>query len=139
MPIKKHVQILAYLNIAFGVIGLILGIVICFILIGAGLIATVSAEGNNGIMAMNILSIIAAFVMGLFFLLSIPGIVAGIGLLRFKKWARILTIILAFFGVFNIPIGTALSVYTFWVLFNGEADALFSERQGFHYGDTSDY
>ena len=124
---KKHVQILAYLNIIFGVLGLIIGIVICFLLVGTGLIATVAAEGNNGIMAMNILSIIAAFIMGLFLLLSVPGIIAGIGLLQFKKWARILTIILAFFGLFNMPFGTALSVYAFWVLFNGETDDLFSE------------
>lgn len=130
---------MAYLNIAFSVLGLITGIVLCFILIGTGLIATVAAEGNDGIMAMNVLSIIAVSLMGLFFLLCIPGIIAGFGLLQFKKWARILTIILAFFGLFNIPLGTAISVYTFWVLFNGETDALFSERQGFRYGDVSGY
>jgi hypothetical protein len=126
---KKHVQVLGYLNITFGALGLIAGIIIFFILIGAGLIATVAAEGDKGILAMNILSIIAVFVMGFFFLLSIPGIIAGIGLLQFKKWARILTIILAFFGIFNIPFGTALSIYTFWVLFNGETDELFSKEQ----------
>ena len=136
---KKHVLILAYLNIAFSILGLIAGTVICFFLIGTGLIATVAAEGNDGIRAMNVLSIISVFVMSLFSLLSIPGIVAGFGLLKFKKWARILTIILAFFGLFNIPIGTVISAYTFWVLFNEETDALFSERPGFRYGDVSGY
>jgi len=132
---KKHVQILAWLNIAFSVFFLIIGIGVCFILVGTGVFATMAADGNNGIMAMNILSIIAVFLGGLFFLLSIPGLLAGIGLLQYRQWARILTIVLAFFGIFNIPIGTALSVYTFWVLFNGETDALFSGRQGYRYGD----
>lgn len=135
---KKHVQILAYLNIALGVMGLIIGVVICFLLVGTGLIATVAAEGNDGIMAMNVLSIIAVFVGGLFFLLSIPGIITGLGLLQLKKWARILAIILAFFGLFNLPFGTALSIYSFWVLFNGDTGALFSERHGYRYGDDGD-
>lgn len=139
MPMKKHVQILAYLNIAFGILGLIFGIVVCLLLIGTGVVATLSAEGHDGILAMNILSIIAVFAMGLFFLLSAPGIIAGFGLLRFKRWARILAIVLAFFGLFNIPVGTAISVYSFWVLFNEETDALFSGRQGYRYGDGVRY
>ncbi len=136
---KKHVQILAYLNITFSALGLIAGIIIFFILVGAGLIASVAAEGNEGVLAMNILAIIAFFVMILCFLMSIPGIIAGIGLLKFRNWARILAIILAFFGLFNIPIGTALSIYTFWVLFNGETDALFSKGQGVQYDDAAGF
>lgn len=36
---------------------------------------------------------------GFLILISIPGIVAGIGLLKYKSWARILAIIL---GVLNL-------------------------------------
>ena len=136
---KKHVKILAYLNIVFGALGLIGGIVICFLLIGTGVIATVAAEGSDGIMAMNVLSIIAVFLMGLSFLFCIPGIIAGFGLLKLRKWARILTIVLAFLGLFNIPVGTLISVYALWVLFNGETDYLFSDRRDFRYDDTARY
>lgn len=45
------------------------------------------------------------------------GLVAGWGLLQRESWARMLTIVLAFFSLFmNIPLGTALGIYTLWVL-----------------------
>jgi hypothetical protein len=45
------------------------------------------------------------------------GFFAGWGLLRREKWARILILVLAFISLFtNIPFGTAIGVYTMWVL-----------------------
>ena len=54
------------------------------------------------------------------------GIVAGWGLLTLRPWARILMIVLAILGLFNFPVGTALGVYTLWVLFSNEGAALFN-------------
>jgi hypothetical protein len=50
------------------------------------------------------------------------GFLAGWGLLQREPWARMLTIILAFFALFNVPFGTALGVYTLWVLLPAGAD-----------------
>lgn len=47
---------------------------------------------------------------------SLPGIIAGIGLLRRKSWSRMLTIIIGFFNLVDIPLGTILGGYTIWVL-----------------------
>jgi hypothetical protein len=47
------------------------------------------------------------------------GFFAGWGLLQREPWARILLIVLAFISLFNIPFGTALGVYTLWVLLPG--------------------
>jgi hypothetical protein len=44
------------------------------------------------------------------------GFLAGHGLLQRGAWARILALILGFLSLFNVPFGTALGVYTFWVL-----------------------
>ncbi len=33
-----------------------------------------------------------------------------------EGWARVLAILLGFISLFNIPFGTALGVYTLWVL-----------------------
>jgi hypothetical protein len=45
------------------------------------------------------------------------GFFAGWGLLQRENWARTMTLILAFIALFlNIPIGTAMGVYTMWVL-----------------------
>ena len=51
------------------------------------------------------------------------GFLAGWGLLQHEKWARILVLVLAFVTLFtNIPFGTALGVYTMWVLLPQESE-----------------
>ncbi|MBZ5682416.1 MAG: zinc ribbon domain-containing protein [Acidobacteriia bacterium] len=50
------------------------------------------------------------------------GFVAGWGLLQRESWARILTLVLAFISLFNVPFGTAIGVYTMWVLLPGESE-----------------
>lgn len=47
---------------------------------------------------------------------GIIGLVAGVGLIRAELWARPLIIALAFVSLLNAPFGTALGVYTLWVL-----------------------
>ena len=42
------------------------------------------------------------------FVLALPSLLAGYGLLREKNWGRILTIIVSFFNLLNFPLGTAL-------------------------------
>ena len=52
-------------------------------------------------------------------------LIAGIGLLKFKSRARILALILAVLNLLAIPIGTALGIYTLWVLLTKETEPLF--------------
>jgi len=50
------------------------------------------------------------------------GFLAGWGLLRREPWARMLTIVLSFLALFNIPLGTALGIYSMWVLLPAQAE-----------------
>jgi len=56
------------------------------------------------------------------------GFLAGWGLLQREPWARILTIVLAFLALFNIPFGTALGIYSLWVLLPAQSDAEYQEQ-----------
>jgi hypothetical protein len=47
---------------------------------------------------------------------SAIGLIGGIGLLTRAPWARTLTLVAGFIELLNVPIGTALGVYTIWVL-----------------------
>jgi hypothetical protein len=47
---------------------------------------------------------------------AVIGIIAGWGLLERQPWARMLTVVLAFFNLLDLPLGTALGIYTLWVL-----------------------
>ncbi len=47
---------------------------------------------------------------------AVAGILAGVGLLQWQSWARVLALVVGFISLLNIPLGTALGVYTLWVL-----------------------
>jgi hypothetical protein len=49
------------------------------------------------------------------------GIIVGWGLLECHPWARIMAIVLGILALLKIPIGTALGVYTLWVLAPAES------------------
>ena len=50
------------------------------------------------------------------------GFIAGWGLLRHESWARIVALVLGFLSLLNIPFGTALGIYTLWVLLPGTSE-----------------
>jgi hypothetical protein len=50
------------------------------------------------------------------------GIAAGIGLLQRQDWGRIMAIVMGVISLINIPFGTALGIYSLWVLVSPGAD-----------------
>jgi hypothetical protein len=55
--------------------------------------------------------------VGAAFLFSgVVGIITGWGLLERQPWARMLAIVLGCFNLIDMPFGTALGIYTLWVL-----------------------
>jgi uncharacterized membrane protein (DUF2068 family) len=55
-------------------------------------------------------------ITGLLIAKGLIAAVAGWGLLERQGWARILAIVLAFLSLLHFPFGTALGIYTLWVL-----------------------
>jgi len=50
------------------------------------------------------------------------GVLAGWGLMARRPWARVLAIVLACLSLLHVPLGTALGIYTLWVLVPAGAD-----------------
>lgn len=117
---ERHINVVAALRIGMSIMGIVLGIFVCVILYFAG-----DLSGNQ--QAQFILSIIAKVLVGIVVLLSIPGIIAGIGLFRRKEWARILTLVISVIDLVNFPIGTAVGVYSIWALVQPDVVAQFSK------------
>jgi hypothetical protein len=70
-----------------------------------------------------------SFLIGvLFLLISMPSIAAGIGLIRYRSWGRVLTLVLSFLRLLEFPLGTVTAVYSFWVLLSDEGKRFFRER-----------
>jgi hypothetical protein len=61
-------------------------------------------------------------VSGILLVKGALGIIAGWGLLERQSWARILAIVLAFVSLIHMPFGTAIGVYTLWVLLPGTSE-----------------
>jgi hypothetical protein len=116
---KQHITLIAALNIGFGVIRLLIGLVILIILGTAGLI---SGEPSAVAITTLIGSIIAIF----FSIKSVPEILGGLGLLKRRQWARITIIIIGCIDLIEFPVGTAIGIYTLWVLLNEETVAIFN-------------
>ena len=117
---EKHITIVAVLNIVFGTLGTLIGIFLFVAIAGGGLI-------SQDPTAMNVTGIVGTAIGGFVMLISVPDIIAGIGLLKRRGWARILTIILAIPDLINFPIGTAIGIYVLWVLLNEETAKLFAQ------------
>lgn len=121
METQTHVKVLGWLYIIFGIIGLFSAICVGFLLIGSGVIS----GDETAIRATTIISIF----VGLFLLLiSAPGIIAGWGLLQYRSWARILTIILGILNLPGFPVGTILGIYTLIVLLDDRSSELFANN-----------
>jgi hypothetical protein len=53
---------------------------------------------------------------------------AGVGLLQHREWARVLAIIMSVFLLIHFPLGTAVGVYAFWVLFSREGQEYYKSH-----------
>lgn len=115
----KHVTIVAAFNMAIGGIMFALGLFLFVVIAGGGMF-------SGDPQAMFITGAVASG-LGLFFtVLGVPCIIAGFGLLSHKNWARFLVIVISVLNLINVPVGTIVSLYSLWVLFNDDTIALFS-------------
>ena len=113
-----HVKVAGWLWVILGAFTLIGALCAVTSIAGGGLIS----GDQDAILAT---SITATVIGGYLILSGAVNLIAGIGLLKFKSWARILALILAILNLLAFPIGTALGIYTLWVLLTKETEPLF--------------
>jgi hypothetical protein len=117
--INKHVTVLGVLYIGMSLVSLAIAVGLFLLLSGIG----IAVDDPVARRVLVTVGTVIAFVLSI---TSFPSLIAGIGLLMRRAWGRILALILAVFKLFNIPIGTAIGIYAFWVLMKDEAVAYFS-------------
>jgi hypothetical protein len=122
---QQHVKILAVLHIIFGGLGVLAALIVMAVFGGLAGIAHFSDASQDGVIAGGVLGLIGAVVTIVVLVISLPELIAGVGLLTFQPWARILTIVLSAIELPGFPFHTALGVYGLWVLLSNEGSALF--------------
>ena len=124
---KDHVKILAVLHIVLGALGVLIGLGVFAVTGGVGMLVAMDGD-DDAQQVLTLLGGAGGFVLAVMLVLSVPGIVAGIGLLSYRPWARILTIVISVLDLMNIPFGTALGIYGLWVLLSRDGERLFEPR-----------
>ncbi len=128
---RDHVRILGILNIVMGCLTALIGVVVLIAMGGiAGVITASGASGDteNGAAAAPIIAVIGVCIAVFFILISLPSIIGGWGLLKFRPWARIVMIVVSVLHLINIPFGTAVGLYGLWVLLSDEGRRIFEGR-----------
>jgi hypothetical protein len=115
----SHVNIIAVLWIVTGIFGLFLAFTVFGILFGLTFIPDIDYE------AVIILRIIGLWGSLFIAILSAPELIAGIGLMKKKEWARILTLIVSFLNLVFFPFWTILGIYSIIILLKEETIQLF--------------
>jgi hypothetical protein len=124
---NMHVTILGWLLIGSGILTAIGGTVLFF----AGIVFRRMPIPIPPDVPMGLPPFLAriASLIGFGILVIAAGTVAaGVGLLQYRDWARVCAIIMAVLLVFHFPIGTAVAVYAFWVLFSQEGQQYYKSR-----------
>ncbi len=130
----KHIQLAGILNIVYRSVAFLGGMFLlllaaCFwrlfdYLIGIGEIRPHEVPME----LVKVVPIVLTFAGIWVILVSILGIVAAAAVLRRKEWGRILLLVISFFTLIRIPLGTALGVYSIWVLLKDETIRAFNPQ-----------
>jgi hypothetical protein len=122
---STHVKVIAVLFIVFGV--LLLGLAFFTPLLMTTLAGMVGASREEGAAAgAAVLGITGVFLSVVLFVYAAPHVICGWGLLKFRRWARILAIILAALALIRLPFGTLFGIYALVILFRKDTEALFA-------------
>jgi len=101
---QTHLSVVGWLQMVSGFLGLSLTVMAARIL------------WVGGVTALRTVTVAGAVIGGLVTLLSVPQLVAGIGLLRRASWSRVMALVLSAFELVLFPFGTVLAAYTVFVL-----------------------
>jgi hypothetical protein len=129
---EKHISLVAILNIVYRSMAIIGAIVLFCLAYGFSfLMRFISHFNHNEIQdipaeVFGIVQIVLAVIGILILIFAVVGIIGAIGVLRKKEWGRITLLIVSFFSLLSIPLGTILGVYSIWVLLNDETIRLFN-------------
>ncbi|HEX3702639.1 MAG TPA: hypothetical protein VHU82_04870 [Vicinamibacterales bacterium] len=121
---ETHVKVLGVLHLVLGALG-VLGALVLVLIFGsaAGIVGATGEPGAH--VAIPIIGITGMTLVLFLLVRSVPGMLIGIGLLKYRSWARIGGIVLSILDLIWMPVGTIVGIYGLWVLFSKDTERLF--------------
>src|SRR6476659_460905 len=120
-----HVKVLGVVFIVLGALGILAAFVVASVFSVAGIATAAAGAGDDSAIALPIIGLAGTALSVFLVAMSVPGFVAGIGLLNFKPWARPLAIVLSALNLINLPLGTIAGAYGLYVLLSEDGARLF--------------
>lgn len=122
---RSHVNLLGLLQVAWGGMGLLLAASLLLLAAGAAAIARTPAGDpmTAGVTAFLFVVFATALALG-----GYANAWVGLAIRQHRSPGRTGALVLAVMNLFVLPFGTALAIYTFWVLLHNDARALFVEH-----------
>jgi hypothetical protein len=120
-----HVKVLAVLGLVCGALGLAGAL---FSSIFFGVLATLigASHDEHATIGLAVLGLTGLAFTTYLIVTSAVSLLCGWGLLKRRRWARILGIILAAVSLIEFPLGTVVGAYALWVLFNKKTEEMFA-------------
>jgi len=117
---KGHVSLVAGLHIGYGALKII-GALVLFL----GIRFAWGFIPEEDEIAKDILTTVFSILPGFVALFGIIDLLSGIALFSYKQWSRVFVIVVSALNCLNIPIGTAIGVYSLWAMMKPEVLELF--------------
>lgn len=111
--IARRVRSVGWLHLATSSLALVVGVGLFGAIAPWGLL---SGDATAAFVTGTVGSVLAAVM----FVIALPGLIAGFGLLRRKAWGRTLSMVVNTLLLFSVPIGTAVGAYALYVLFQDD-------------------
>jgi len=118
--VQEHTRLLGILWLALSALNAVFGIVLC--ILANTVFLHLQEMGAPPDVPTAFLHSLFSAIGSIILVKAVAGFFAGWGLLRHELWARMLTIVLSFLALFNVPLGTALGIYSLWVLLPAESE-----------------
>jgi len=122
--VARHVRLLAILWMARA--GLKLAAGAALILVGRTILPMIFGESGAFPFPSFVPALVASSGWVVLFL-AIPSLATGIGLFNHETWARPLAIVMGFLSLLSPVLGTALGIYTLWVLLPSRAEGEYQQ------------
>jgi len=120
-----HVKVLGVLYIVLSGLGVCAALFLGLLFGTAGGVVAANADADAAV-ALTFIGLAGTALVIFLLAISLPGLITGIGLLKFTPWAGIVGIVLAAINLIIIPLGTILGAYGLWVLLNKDTERLFT-------------
>ena len=137
MTADQHNRYLGFAHLGYAALHLLMGVLFGVIMIL--MFSTIPPQPSQPSPPPAILVVMACFFLVFTVGWTIPSMVAAYALLKRKRWAKTAGIVAGVFAAAQMPVGTAVCVYTFWFLFSEPGRSLYDQSTKTLPGERPDW